>query len=176
MGGCERYLQDTDEKPGELMGAWGVEAFANDYALDDVDLLASKPGVLAALEKVLLMTDSDDPNDWSVFTAYGACEVIAAAHAPDPYFQSEGTTLFANLAGPDGPSEATPYVPEEISDWLAREQPSFSVAEIEQALEVIDILKRPEMIEDWSHPDSRLQALDLTRFRLEYARTATPAV
>lgn len=142
------------------MGAWGPEAFANDAALDVVadGSLSTVEGVAAALAyHIKLEVDGTRPYG-SVEPAYAACEVVAAARAEEPYWQSESTTLGA---GPD----ATPYFPEEVVAFLDTE-PLFPDWVCEQALEVIATLEAEVDKEGWRAPAERLRALAKTRERL----------
>lgn len=158
------------------MGAWGMAAFANDYALDDAHLLCSEDGVRAALEKVRPFAESGDASaansslDWELFTAHGAAEVVAAAHADSPYYQAEGTTLFPEAARKEGVEiEIVEYVPEEIASWLETARPRFKAADIELAISVCELLQSPEFTEDWSDPAERRDALEATKTRLKTA-------
>lgn len=158
------------------MGAWGCEAFANDYALDDALLLTSVDGVRTALAKVQPFAESGDAaaaNEslyWELFTAHGAAEVIAAAHSEQPYYQQEGTTLFPHAARKEGAEvEIVEYVPEEIVSWLEAARPRFEPEDIKLAMAVCDLMASPELTSDWRDPAERQGALAATKSRLASA-------
>jgi hypothetical protein len=140
------------------MSAWGVEAFANDVALDEATWLTRPGAVVDCLERGRILLASQNLGcEQAANTAFAAVEVIAAALAPEPYWQDEHTTLFDR--------DSLPYLPPVITRWL-KTRPFFTLTEIELALDVIKQLRRPELLALWREPVERERALSETERRL----------
>jgi hypothetical protein len=140
------------------MSAWGVEAFANDVALDEATWLVQPGAVVDCLERAqILLASQNLVSEEAANTAYAAVEMIAASLAPEPYWQDEHTTLFDH--------DSLPYLPPVITRWL-QTRPFFTLGEIELALDVIKLLRRPELLALWQEPVERETALSETERRL----------
>ena len=140
------------------MSAWGVEAFANDVALDEATWLTQPGAVVDCAERGLILLASQNlVSEEMANTAYAAVEMIAASLAFEPYWQDDHTTLFDR--------DSLPYLPPVITRWL-KTRPFFTLGEIELALDVTRLLRRPELLALWQEPVERETALSETENRL----------
>jgi hypothetical protein len=153
------------------MGAWGLEAFDSDSALDYIYDFEGADDIRAALQ-------SDD-DEWIDKEAkyHIIAEIMAAARGRvDGVYQSKTTGLFQMVMGADRDELDTVlggsvYVPQEIMDIVESGDLSFTEAEVAQVRDyLVEIISDPELeiitASGWNSPTERAQAIRRTLARL----------
>lgn len=146
------------------MGSWGERAFDNDTVLDALPELVDRAGVLAALTPAAEAGPGWRDSD-AADVAFGAAEAVAAARMGIDSYQSEGTTLFAGIAGDGDP---TPYLPPEVREFIEAGV-AFTDDDARLALKALDGVEIVDALRGWREPVERAQAVALTRARLMHA-------
>lgn len=149
------------------MGAWGMRAFDNDAVLDEIAELTDRDRAMVAIEYVLAPPEGAWDSDRASDVAFGAAEVIAAARMGTAGYQSEGTTLFASLAG--AREEVEPYLPEEVGEFISGGAAVFSDDDARSALRALDAIEANDARRGWRDPVERAEAIAQTRERLMHA-------
>jgi hypothetical protein len=147
-----------------LSTTWGPGPFDNEYAVQAAPRL-TQPIYLRSELAEAIHNLRDHPGNPQLI-GYAAAEIVAAAGATRPYWQSDVLVHPARVAGHEGTGLSF-YIPPAVDQWIRERRPVMPLEIILDALELVRGLS--EHCDLWPDEDDRRWYLDATRNHLESA-------
>lgn len=151
----------------EQVPVWGPGPFDNVYALQ-ASLRLTQPSALRGCLAEAAHELHERPGS-PQYLGYAAAEVVAAAGAGLPYWQSD--VAQHPQAIPDRPETGYSfYLSPIIDQWIRSDRPRIPLDVIVEAMELVRLLR--EQVDLWQDPEARIWYLDTTAQHLDSALAA----